>query len=60
VESYMNTVKKHQGILVLLWHNSFFDPDIYPGWTDIYEKTLFYAINKNGLLASAKNILKKF
>jgi len=60
VESYMNTVKKHQGILVLLWHNSFFDPEIYPGWTDIYEKILACAKKHNSLCTSAKNIIKSY
>ncbi len=60
VESYIHIVKKHQGVMVLLWHNSFFDPEIYPGWTDIYKNILVCAINKNGLLASAENILKSF
>lgn len=60
VESYMNTVKKYQGVLVLLWHNSFFETDINKGWTGIYKKILECAINKNGLLASSKIILQSF
>jgi hypothetical protein len=60
VESYMNTVKKHQGILVLLWHNSFFDPDIYPGWTRIYEKILASAENSKGLIRNADALLNYF
>jgi peptidoglycan/xylan/chitin deacetylase (PgdA/CDA1 family) len=60
IESYMNTVKKYQGILVLLWHNSFFETDINKGWTSIYKKILECAINNNGLLAGSKNILRCF
>jgi peptidoglycan/xylan/chitin deacetylase (PgdA/CDA1 family) len=60
VESYMNTVKKHQGILVLLWHNSFFDPDIYLGWTHIYEKILASAVNSKGLIRNADALLNYF
>ena len=60
IESYIETVKKLQGLLVLLWHNSFFDSDIYPGWTDIYEKVLASTVNANGLLTNANNILNHF
>jgi peptidoglycan/xylan/chitin deacetylase (PgdA/CDA1 family) len=60
VESYMNTVRRYQGVMVLLWHNSFFDPDIYPGWADIYDKILDSAIKNNALCTSAKDILKTF
>jgi peptidoglycan/xylan/chitin deacetylase (PgdA/CDA1 family) len=55
VDSYMNTVKKYGGVMVLLWHNSFFDR---PGWTDIYENILLAAMQKNALLTNASNILK--
>jgi peptidoglycan/xylan/chitin deacetylase (PgdA/CDA1 family) len=60
IESYIATVKKHQGILVLLWHNSFFDQDIYPGWTNTYEDILASAISKNALLVSAGNTIKLY
>jgi hypothetical protein len=58
VDSYMNTVKKYGGVMVLLWHNSFFDPDSYPGWTNIYENILAFAMQKGALLTNAGDILK--
>lgn len=60
VNNYMNTVKKHQGVIVLLWHNSFFDPDIYPGWAEIYEEILASSTKNNALCTGAKDILKTF
>jgi hypothetical protein len=54
----MNTVKKYGGVMVLLWHNSFFDPDSYPGWTNIYENILAFAMQKGALLTNAGDILK--
>ena len=38
--------------------NSFFDPDSYPGWTDIYENILASAMQKGALLTNAGDILK--
>jgi peptidoglycan/xylan/chitin deacetylase (PgdA/CDA1 family) len=58
VDSYISTVKKYGGVLVLLWHNSFFDPDSYPGWKDIYENILECAMQKDALLTNAREILK--
>jgi peptidoglycan/xylan/chitin deacetylase (PgdA/CDA1 family) len=60
IESYMNTVKKYQGVMVLLWHNSFFDPDSYLGWTGIYERILSSAKNKKTLISNANTILNHF
>jgi peptidoglycan/xylan/chitin deacetylase (PgdA/CDA1 family) len=58
VESYIETVKKYGGVMVLLWHNSFFDPDSYPGWTNIYENILACAAQEGALLTNARDILK--
>ncbi len=60
IESYINTVKRYQGVMVLLWHNSFFDPDIYPGWTDIYAEILASTATNTALCTNAENIIKLF
>lgn len=39
-ESLLDEVKKFGGIFTVLWHNSFFDEDTYPGVTKFYEKLL--------------------
>jgi len=33
-------IKKHGGIFTLIWHNSFFDENTYPGVTKFYENLL--------------------
>lgn len=39
-ESLMEEVQKFGGVFTLLWHNSFFDEDTYPGVTKFYETLL--------------------
>jgi hypothetical protein len=36
----MEEVRKFNGLFTLLWHNSFFDEDTYPGVTDFYKNVL--------------------
>ena len=36
----MGEVRKFNGLFTLLWHNSFFDEDTYPGVTDFYKNVL--------------------
>ncbi len=36
----MEEVRKFNGVFTLLWHNSFFDEDTYPGVTDFYKNLL--------------------
>lgn len=36
----MVEVRKFNGLFTLLWHNSFFDEDTYPGVTDFYKNVL--------------------
>lgn len=38
--SIINEVRSFGGIFTLLWHNSFFDENIYPGITDFYVNLL--------------------
>jgi hypothetical protein len=36
----MEEARKFNGLFTLLWHNSFFDEDTYPGVTDFYKNVL--------------------
>lgn len=40
VKKLADQVRKHNGILTLLWHNSFFDNQLYPGIKETYESIL--------------------
>lgn len=48
----MHEVQKFGGVFSLLWHNSFFDEDLYPGVTKFYTELL-----KSIALAKPENIL---
>ncbi|MEK7482579.1 MAG: polysaccharide deacetylase family protein, partial [Patescibacteria group bacterium] len=54
--NYIQTVKKHHGVLTILWHNYAFPPlDIpshYHRWREMYEKTL-QELNKEGALTGS-------
>jgi hypothetical protein len=39
-ESLLEEVQKFGGVFTVLWHNSFFDEDTYPGITKFYETLL--------------------
>jgi len=57
IKSIINTVKKYQGVFVLLWHNSSLDDLSYPGWIKVYEKTIEYLGRENVFNAPAKGII---
>lgn len=40
IKALVDTIKKYNGVFVLLWHNSSFDELRLPRWTQVYEKTL--------------------
>jgi hypothetical protein len=40
IKSLINTVKKHNGEFMLLWHNSSFNVDFWKKYEHIYEKIL--------------------
>lgn len=57
IKDYINTVKKYHGVIVVLWHNTFFDSENVPGWPNIYEKVLEYTAQKGGYITNAKDLL---
>jgi len=60
VKSLIDTVKKHKGVFVILWHNSSFDEVDWPGWSHLYEKILIY-INKQSVYSNtALGIIKRW
>jgi len=60
IKNYIDIVKKHSGVIVILWHNTFFDSDLFPGWPNTYEKVLEYSTQKGGSILNAKELLTCF
>lgn len=46
VKLLFEETNKFKGIFTLLWHNSYFDNDLYPGLTDFYINLLGYFSNQ--------------
>jgi len=42
VKDLVNEIKKFNGVFTLLWHNTFFDEDRFPGIKKFYEGLLQY------------------
>ncbi|MFC1925709.1 polysaccharide deacetylase family protein [Chloroflexota bacterium] len=54
-------VKKHNGLFVLLWHNSSFDPlGGWAGWKNVYENLLEYVAAQNAFVGSGRDITLAF
>lgn len=56
IKKIINTVKKYQGVFVLLWHNSSLDPLELPGWIKTYERTMEYLGRQDIFDVTAKGI----
>lgn len=57
IKNIIDTVKKYQGVFVLLWHNSSFDDLKLPSWVEVYEKTIEYLGRENVFNAPAKKVV---
>jgi peptidoglycan/xylan/chitin deacetylase (PgdA/CDA1 family) len=56
---YIKTVGKFRGVLVLLWHNSSFDPlGGWGDWKEVYEGIIEYSSKQNAFVASAREVIK--
>ena len=51
----IETVKKHRGVFVLLWHNSSF---VWEGWTEIYEQVLNYISKQDAWVTDGREIVQ--
>ena len=58
VESLLVTVKRYGGCIVLLWHNSYLDEFEHADHTGVYERTLEWIAENNGLGQSARKLLE--
>jgi len=56
---YINTVRKYNGVFVLLWHNSSFDAEGgWDGWKDVYESVMRYIAGQNAWVTSGREIVE--
>jgi hypothetical protein len=57
----IDTIKKHNGVFTMLYHNSSFDSDepIWEGWKETYECTMKYLYDNNCLGTSGKGIMNE-
>ena len=60
IKALIDTIKKYNGVFVLLWHNSSFDELRLPGWTEVYEKTLEYIGKQNIFNDTTKGVLNRW
>ena len=56
---HIDTVKKFNGVFVLLWHNSSLDDyGDWKGWRRVYEKVMEYISDQNAFVSSGREIIK--
>jgi hypothetical protein len=51
--------EKQGGIISFLWHNSAFDPYLYPGWSQVLENVLDYLQQKKISILTGESILQQ-
>jgi len=56
VINLFDEVQKFNGLVTILWHNTFFSPYKYNGWRAVYEHILEYATQHNVGIHTAENI----
>jgi len=59
IESVIQETAKFNGVLTILWHNSFLSDFLYKGWKNIYIKLLNKLSNKGSILTDCYSILQK-
>jgi len=61
MKNLIDTVKKHKGVVVILWHNSSFDNlGGWKGWSYVYEELLQYLSENDPLSDTCYNIVCKY
>jgi len=59
VESLLATVKSYGGCIVLLWHNSRLDDFEHADYAGVYERSLEWIAENNGIGMSARSVLEQ-
>lgn len=58
VKNLLSEVRKFHGLFTLLWHNSFFDNDIYPDITIFYNHVLSHIVAQSPNVVLGKDLIK--
>lgn len=58
IKGLVDAVKKHNGVFVILWHNSSLDDKYRPGSKHFYEEILHYLVDQNGFGDTVHGIIK--
>ena len=56
--SILDKIEKYNGILLLRWHQRFFNENEFPGMSSIYEKIIKMSKEKNAWITNAYNIVE--
>lgn len=60
LDKLINVVRHFNGVFTLLWHNSFFDEDLYPGITEFYNNITAKPGKMGAITLTGKEIINKF
>jgi hypothetical protein len=52
-------IKKFNGVLTILWHNTSFSDYKYTGWCEVYEQIISYCKDNNALMTSNIDIYNR-
>jgi len=59
IQKLIEQVKKFDGVLTVLWHNTHFSPFKYPGWKELYLRLLTYCQQEHALMQNCSQVLKR-
>ena len=49
----LEIIKRNNGLAVILWHNTAFDKEDYPGWAEVYRRILEYLSKQDSWVVSS-------
>jgi hypothetical protein len=59
IKELLDVVRKHNGLITILWHNTFFSDYKYRGWKNVYIEMLKYARLGNAYIGGLKQVYNK-
>lgn len=61
ITKYIEMVKRFNGVFVILWHNSSFDPlGGWEGWGEVYEQVMKYIGEQDAFVSSGREIVEEW
>lgn len=59
IKNLADEVRKHGGVLTLLWHNTYFSDYKFKGWREVYTGILDYCKENDALLTNARTVYER-